>query len=160
MGKEKYILVIGMILVILSSKLDFHGQEEVIFEDVQIKVQVDGAVENPGIYELEVNSSIQDLLDLAVVREDADLSAINPFIILKDRDVLHVPYYEENKLSVSINTGSKEELMQLPGIGEKTAQAILDYRNTYGLFQTLDDLKKVKGIGDKKLEKIREFIRL
>ena len=59
---------------------------------------------------------------------------------------------------VNINTASAEELSTLPGIGQSKAAAIVTYRNTNGDFKTVDDLSKVKGIGDKILEKIKPEI--
>ena len=57
--------------------------------------------------------------------------------------------------AVNINTATKDELNALPGIGPAKAQAILDYRKLNGPFKTVDDLKNVKGIGAKRLEKLR-----
>jgi competence protein ComEA len=57
--------------------------------------------------------------------------------------------------TVNINTASKEELVALPGIGPVKAQAILDHRKASGPFKSVDDLKGVKGIGAKRLEKLR-----
>lgn len=56
---------------------------------------------------------------------------------------------------VNINTASAGELATLKGVGAKTAQAIVDYRESVGRFESVDDLTKVKGIGEKTLEKNR-----
>jgi competence protein ComEA len=57
--------------------------------------------------------------------------------------------------AVNINTATKDELVALPGIGPSKAQAILDYRKLNGPFKSVDDLKNVKGIGAKRLDKLR-----
>lgn len=61
---------------------------------------------------------------------------------------------------VNINTGTESQLALLPGVGPKLATEIIRYRTTNGNFKTLDDIKKVSGIADKKFEKIRDFITL
>jgi competence protein ComEA len=57
--------------------------------------------------------------------------------------------------AVDLNTASKDDLIALSGIGPAKAQAILDYRKANGPFKAVDDLKNVKGIGAKRLEKLR-----
>jgi competence protein ComEA len=61
-------------------------------------------------------------------------------------------------IKVDINTADVEELTRIPGIGPKTAEAIVAYRKDVGQFKKLDDLIEVKGIGPKKLETIRPFL--
>lgn len=59
---------------------------------------------------------------------------------------------------VNINTASDKELELLPGIGKTTAAAILAHRKEKGNFKTVDDLKNVKGIGDKKLAALKPYL--
>ena len=61
---------------------------------------------------------------------------------------------------LDINSASAKELQVLPGIGPKIAERIVKYREEHGPFKSLDDLTKVKGIGEKKLEKIRPFLKI
>ena len=65
---------------------------------------------------------------------------------------------EAKELKVNINTATKEELMQLPNIGESKALAIIEYREKNGSFTSIDDIKNVSGIGDKLFEAIKENI--
>jgi len=61
---------------------------------------------------------------------------------------------------INVNTATSEELQLLPGIGQSTAENIIEFRDANGPFSSLDDLVKVKGIGEAKLGKIRNFIKL
>ncbi len=58
---------------------------------------------------------------------------------------------------ININTATAEQLVLLPGVGKKTADAIIEYRTKNGNFKAVDDIAKVKGIGPKKLEKIKSY---
>ncbi|GGH45403.1 hypothetical protein GCM10008014_07410 [Paenibacillus silvae] len=61
---------------------------------------------------------------------------------------------------ININAASVSKLTELPGIGQKKAQAIVDYRNTHGPFAKVSDLTKVKGIGTKMLQKMAPYIQI
>jgi len=61
---------------------------------------------------------------------------------------------------ININTAGAKELQEVPGIGEKKAQAIISFRNENGPFKSIEDLTKVKGIGAKMLEKMKPYIGL
>ena len=60
--------------------------------------------------------------------------------------------------AVNINTATAEELVALPGVGPVKAQAIVDHRKAHGPFKTVDDLRNVKGIGAKRMEKLRNDV--
>lgn len=59
---------------------------------------------------------------------------------------------------ININTANSEELQQVPGIGPATAEKILQMRKSYGTFKSVDDLLAIKGIGKKRLEKVRKYL--
>jgi len=59
---------------------------------------------------------------------------------------------------INLNTASSEELQQVPGIGPVTAEKILQMRKSYGAFKSVDDLSAIRGIGPKRLEKMRKYL--
>lgn len=59
---------------------------------------------------------------------------------------------------ININKSNKAELMSVPGIGPVMAERILQFRSDFGPFSSIEDLKQVKGIGDKKFEKIKQYL--
>ncbi|MBS1493318.1 MAG: helix-hairpin-helix domain-containing protein [Bacteroidetes bacterium] len=60
--------------------------------------------------------------------------------------------------SINLNTAGTDELISLPGIGESTAEKIIEYRNKKGKFKKIQEIMNVKGIGEKKFEKIKEYL--
>ncbi|HYL62448.1 MAG TPA: helix-hairpin-helix domain-containing protein, partial [Candidatus Methylomirabilis sp.] len=59
---------------------------------------------------------------------------------------------------VNLNTATSDELQLVPGIGPVTAEKILQMRKAYGPFKSVDDLLAIKGIGQKRLEKMRKYL--
>jgi comEA protein len=59
---------------------------------------------------------------------------------------------------VNLNTATSEELQQVPGIGPATAEKILQMRKSYGAFKSVDDLLAIRGLGTKRLEKMRKYL--
>ncbi|MCU0373148.1 MAG: helix-hairpin-helix domain-containing protein [Ignavibacteria bacterium] len=70
---------------------------------------------------------------------------------------------KEDKLAgiqININTASKEQLIMLPGVGESTADKIIMYRENHNGFRKIEDIMKIKGIGKKKFEKLKPYIKV
>jgi len=64
------------------------------------------------------------------------------------------------KKKVNLNTATKDDLVLLPGIGGTLAEQILIYRDEHGEFSSVEQLRKIKGIGTKKFEKLRPYVKL
>ncbi|MGO1989617.1 helix-hairpin-helix domain-containing protein [Mammaliicoccus vitulinus] len=135
-----------------------------------VTVDVKGAVNFPNTYNMKSSDRVNDVLKKAQTKNDADLSQINLSEKLKDQMYIYVPVKGEkvlkhstnqssdNKVEVNINTGDKAEIEKLPGIGPSKAEAILQYRETKGEFKKIEDLKNVKGFGEKTIESLRDYI--
>ena len=123
------------------------------------QVEIKGEVLNPGVYTVKIDASVNDVIELAGgLNEMADTSTISLVKEVENNEVIVVPKYsEETNTLISINTASLEELETLPGIGPALAQRIIDYRSETS-FTSLEDIKNVKGIGDKLFLKIQEYI--
>jgi competence protein ComEA len=145
-----------------------------------IIVDVRGAVNKPGVYTLPLGSRVQDALTLAGdVASSADTRSLNLARRLNDGEQIYVLLVGEATPTVvattgrgvqlnaptkipggkiNLNTATLAELDTLPGIGPAIAQRILDYRAQNGDFKTIDDLKKVRGIGDALFNQIKDLI--
>lgn len=82
--------------------------------------------------------------------------SVRPYKIDAAREQLD-SFIEEQRF-VNINSFKIEELKQLPGVGEKLAQRIIEYHKLYGPFKSKEQLLQVKGIGDKKFEQLKDLI--
>lgn len=72
--------------------------------------------------------------------------------------LLIVPFAVYGGEKIDINNATVEELMKLPGIGAVTAERIVEYRETKGGFKSIEEIKKVKGIGSAKFNKIKDMV--
>jgi competence protein ComEA len=137
-----------------------------------VRVSVRGAVVAPGIYRLPPGSIVQDALQAAGgILPRGDISRLNLVAPLSDGQELRIPLETpspgpgtpaaagpEAGGIINLNFATAEELQTLPGIGPVLAQRIVEYRETVGPFQSVDDLLSVKGIGPSLLEKIRDLV--
>jgi competence protein ComEA len=150
-------------------------------ESEVLYVYVCGAVKDPGVVELPAGSRVYEALEQAGgLTEDAADLTINQAALLEDGQQIYVPTKEEagdwtpdvggstaddgadagSSGKIHINTASLEELMTLPGIGESKAAGIIEYRESAGGFQSIEDIKNVSGIGDAVYTKIKDRIEL
>jgi len=125
-----------------------------------ISVEVKGEVENPGVFTLNKDSTLNDLIPKLKLKNTADISNLSLLETLYNKQIVVISKKEDNLNKISINSANLNELCLLPGIGESTALKIIEYRNNNGSFNSLEEIKNINGIGDKKYEKIKEFITL
>lgn len=158
--------------------------EEVKVEEVP--VYICGEVRVPGVYYVSAYAIINEVVEKSGGFTDtADQTAINLASPIVANEKIIVPKIgeeidkladsydnreriesssvslqtsESQSMLINLNTATKEQLMTLNGIGEVKAMAILAYRQEKGIFNSIDEIKNISGIGEKTFEKIRQFI--
>ncbi len=150
-------------------------------QDTQVVVHVSGAVQKPGVYHLPVGSRVVDAVNMAGPTEDSALDYLNLAAVLEDE--MQIPVYSLSQIAqqqlpgavpgamsaegavqsgisggININTASKTQLENLPGIGPALAQRIIDYREQNGPFMLIEDIQNVSGIGEKRFEQLKSQI--
>lgn len=144
-------------------------------------VHVSGEVNSPGLCQVQHDARVADAVQAAGgFTERADADTVNLARPVQDGEHIHINAKVEGESVVStvteeggeitgesiqgasklvnINQASKQELIALPGIGESTAQKIVADRQSNGPFESVEDLKRISGIGDRKLEALRDLI--
>lgn len=147
-------------------------------DDELLGVHVAGAVNKPGVYQLNSGARVEDAIQRAEPLAEADLNALNlarrvvdgeKILVPKEGEVASTPDGNSTEQGlaaaqgqqggkININTASLEELDTLPGIGPSIAQRIIDHRTTHGPFRSREDLQKVSGIGEKRYEQLKDLI--
>jgi competence protein ComEA len=151
-----------------------------VVETREISVYICGNVKSPGVIEVKEGTRLDEAIEMAGgANVEADLNTINLAYRLEDEDMIYIPKKGEKVQStsktipgvntvksvavsksgkVNINTASESELDTLSGVGPATAKAIIQYRNQAGPFKSIEDIKKVKGIGDSKFDSFKDSI--
>ena len=171
--------------------------EETDVEDTSCTVDIKGAVKEPGVYVTNCLDTISDIIRLAGgLTDDADTSVTNLAKKITNEMVVIIYTKEEVKNSnvvdtvvkvveqecicpniqndgclnteitetigdnklININTASVEELKKIPGIGDAKAKSIVEYREKFGKFKTTEDIMNVSGIGNNLYEAIKTYI--
>jgi competence protein ComEA len=138
----------------------------------EVIVNVAGKVANPGVYKLPIGSRVVDAINLAGNQlKGVDISDINLARVLVDGEQILVgtpPAVAAKKAAAKVsasnpldlNRATAAQLDTLPGIGPVTAQRILDYRGKVGRINSVDELKKISGLGGAKFEEIKNLLRV
>ena len=152
-------------------------------EPSEIIVSVIGEVTEPGLKTLEPGARVADALDAAQPLPGAETMALNHAQQLSDGQQLHIlpsgaapapapgeptpagdnpssPGGSASGSGVSLNSATAEELTELKGVGEVTAQAIVAYREEHGGFKDVEELLEVSGIGPAKLAQLKDQVQL
>jgi competence protein ComEA len=141
-----------------------------------VTVCIKGEVTRPGVYRLKSGSIVEDLIKqaggyTALANQDSKLNLARK---LKDEDYIYVDKKQDLAAvsggaaapvssnaedgKININSAGLSELDKIPGVGPVTAQKIIDYREKYGAFNSIEDLKKIGGMGDKTIDKFRDKV--
>ena len=152
-------------------------------EPSEIIVSVIGEVTEPGLKTLEPGARVADALAAAQPLPGAETMALNHAQRLSDGQQLHIlpsgaapapapgeptpagdnpssPGGSASGSGVSLNSATAEELTELKGVGEVTAQAIVAYREEHGGFKDVEELLEVSGIGPAKLAQLKDQVQL
>lgn len=160
--------------LLLENENQYQSEEEI----EQIKVHISGQINQEGVYEVNAGDRLDDLIKQAGgLSPDADSKSLNLAMKLEDQMKIYIPSVNEalddkdissyqlvskpDSVSkegiININTASKDELMTLPNVGEKRAQAIIDYRENKK-FESIEEIKSVTGIGEKYYQSMKDLI--
>jgi len=144
-------------------------------EEKTCLVYVCGAVVSPGVYELDDGSRIYEAVELAGgFMEDAAEDVLNLAESVTDGQMIRIPTEEEQEAvgrqgaeadsaadgKLDLNRADVAALMELPGIGQSKAEAIVGYREEHGPFSQAEDLMKVEGIKEGVFNKIKDRIKV
>lgn len=171
----------------IENKIENKIEDNIENEKRKIVIHITGQVKNPGLVYLDEGARIADAIkEAGGSTKDAALDKVNLAYVLEDGQKIYIPNKNE-KISeiqyiitdggenvlkdtgkesnvkggikkVNINSANQEELETLPGVGPALAVRIIEYRNSNGKFEKVEDVQNVKGIGDSKFTNIKEYI--
>lgn len=130
----------------------------------QLLIDLKGEVKYPNIYKVNEGTTLYELVLFAGgFTVNANVDNINLVSILTENQMIIIPAKKTLSSStinslININTANISELLTLPGIGTSKAQNIINYRSQGGYFNSIEDVKKVNGIGEELFAKIKDYI--
>ncbi|MDR5586164.1 MULTISPECIES: helix-hairpin-helix domain-containing protein [Clostridium] len=175
-GKNKLVKNDNTSIFVEEENQNSHEDEKIEkLKDKNIVVEIKGEVKSPDVYELNDESIVKDVIEIAGgLTEEADISNINRAQKLKNHELIYIHNknevkdnisYSQSNMSTSNNSGKinincaqLEELKNINGIGEAKAKRIIEYRENIGAFNSVEDIKNIDGIGEKSFEKLKDQI--
>lgn len=174
------ILVLALVIRINNAKdnevtVELNEESNVKKTVSEMYVDISGEVNNPGVYEVNSDTRMYEVIKKAGgLTDDADTNQINQADYVEDGEKIIIPsindestinssdseYNSNSSVSnslININTASKEQLMEITGVGEVIAQRIIDYRKN-NRFKSKEDLMNVSGIGEATFEKMKSQV--
>ena len=157
---------------VVTKSLTTESESSTVTLEEYIDVFISGCVNNPDVYTLKKGSIIKDAVEMAGgFSENACRDYVNLAKKLESGEHIIIPSQDEaeslnpvqvedapsSSSLVNINKASKEELMSLPGIGERKAEAIIKYRNSKS-FSNIEDIMNISGIKEAAFSKIKDKI--
>lgn len=167
---KKVIKIIAIVLVVIGIIIfNFFDKEEleevtdydktISFIEENYVIEVKGEVNRPGIYIIKKDARINDAIELALgFTSSADTENINLATKISDGMLIYVYKKEELYIKkVSINFASLEELKDIPNMTQTIAKNIISYREQYGMFKSVEEIKKC-GVDDEKFELLKNYL--
>ena len=184
MFKKSLLILLVIALAVLGGTMygSYAGQQAITLDEGtrekasmprSVVVYVTGEVKKPGLVTLTEGQRVADAVNaVGGVIETADIERVNMAALLEDgmqvrvperiaRDAEHpknAPTGKNAEGQINLNTASEKELQELPGIGPAMSARIIEYREANGDFQNIEDIKKVRGIGNAKFEKLKDKV--
>ncbi|MEO3856094.1 ComEA family DNA-binding protein [Acrocarpospora sp. B8E8] len=134
-----------------------------------VTIHITGKVRDPGVLALPIGSRVVDAITAAGgIKKGADTGPLNLARRLVDGEQIVVglppppgshPLTDPATTNIlSLNSATADQLEQLPGVGEVLAQRIIEYRDTHGGFQSIEQLREVSGIGERKYAELKDKV--
>lgn len=169
--------VVGVVLVVatflqIDPKINNNQQVDLnsSIAENQVEVKIEGQVAHPGIYLIDKDETVMDLVEMAGgFLSSADLDAINTYLPIEEITLVYVPILsgysqncviDPNAKKINLNTATVDQLKEINGISDTLANRIVEYRNEHGEFKSLEELMEVVGIGTVTYEKLRDSFTL
>ncbi|HAH74859.1 MAG TPA: competence protein ComEA [Kandleria vitulina] len=154
MKKIKFIafILLSIVSMIYSyrqpAKMD-QTQEKALY------ITLEGAFKKTGDFAIKEGMTMKDVIKEVGIKKNANIDTLPLERSVTAEQTIYLPY-KRNGL-ISLNHGTKEDFKKLSGVGEKMAQRIIDYRKK-NRFNWIEDLMNVPGIGEKRFLNYRDYI--